>query len=123
VRWRETTARFWSADGRITTSARIIELAQQAGDSSLEIAGHGWRLADLFEMGDIPGADREIDSHESLAARTRQRLGSQQSSRSVSVPVVRPRKDGSIRIQRCSMPGGRAQWSRSPSGPSGFSLP
>src|SRR5205823_13863773 len=41
----------------------------QAGDSSLEITGHVWQLADLFEMGDIPGADREIDIHEELSAR------------------------------------------------------
>jgi predicted ATPase/class 3 adenylate cyclase len=54
---------------RVSLSAEIIELAQQAGDSSLEITGHVWQLADLFEMGDIPRADREIDTHEELSAR------------------------------------------------------
>ncbi len=52
-----------------SAAAEIIELAQQAGDSSLEITGHVWQLADLFEMGDILGADREIDTHEELSAR------------------------------------------------------
>jgi predicted ATPase/class 3 adenylate cyclase len=56
-------------DERISLSAEIIELARQAGDYSLEITGHVWRIADLFEMGDLSGADREIDAHEELAAR------------------------------------------------------
>ncbi len=62
----------WGPDNleeRVSMSAEIIGLARQAGDSSLEITGHVWRIADLFEMGDIPGADREIDAHEALAAR------------------------------------------------------
>jgi predicted ATPase/class 3 adenylate cyclase len=62
----------WSPDNveeRVTLSAEIIELAQQAGDFSLELAGHVWQLADLFEKGDIPGADREIEVHEALARR------------------------------------------------------
>ncbi|MGB8961115.1 MAG: adenylate/guanylate cyclase domain-containing protein [Pseudonocardiaceae bacterium] len=63
----------WGPDNveeRVTLSAEIIELAQQAGDFSLELAGHVWHLSDLFEMGDIPGADREIEIHEALARRT-----------------------------------------------------
>jgi predicted ATPase/class 3 adenylate cyclase/DNA-binding NarL/FixJ family response regulator len=62
----------WAPDNleeRVSLSAEIVELAKQAGDSSLEITGHVWHLADLFEMGDIPGADREIDIHEELSAR------------------------------------------------------
>jgi predicted ATPase/DNA-binding NarL/FixJ family response regulator len=62
----------WAPDNleeRVSLSAEIIELAEQAGDSSLEITGHVWQLADLFEMGDIPGVDREIDIHEELSAR------------------------------------------------------
>ena len=46
-----------------------------------------------------------------------------QNSRNVSGPVMQPREGGGIRIQRCSTLGGRAQWSRSPSGPSGLSPP
>ncbi len=62
----------WGPDNveeRVTLSAEIIELAQQAGDFSLELAGHVWQLADLFEKGDIPGADHEIEVHEALARR------------------------------------------------------
>jgi predicted ATPase/class 3 adenylate cyclase len=62
----------WSPDNvdeRVALSAEIIELAQHAGDFALEITGHVWQLSDLFEMGDIPGADREIDAHEALARR------------------------------------------------------
>ncbi|MCA1702300.1 MAG: hypothetical protein LC808_03110, partial [Actinobacteria bacterium] len=62
----------WGPDNleeRVSLSAEVIELAQHAGDSSLEITGHVWQLADLFEMGDIPGTDREIDTHEELSAR------------------------------------------------------
>ncbi len=54
---------------RVSLSAEIVELAQQAGDVALEITGHVWQLSDLFEIGDIPGADREIDIHEELSAR------------------------------------------------------
>ncbi|MGH3767500.1 MAG: ATP-binding protein [Pseudonocardiaceae bacterium] len=60
----------WGPDNveeRVRLSAEIIELARQAGERSLEITGHVWQLADLFEIGDIPGADREIDVHEALA--------------------------------------------------------
>ncbi|MGH3787965.1 MAG: ATP-binding protein [Pseudonocardiaceae bacterium] len=58
-----------NAEERVRLSAEIIELAQLAGDSHLEITGHVWQLSDLFEIGDIPGADREIDAHEALAGR------------------------------------------------------
>ncbi|MGH3602157.1 MAG: ATP-binding protein [Pseudonocardiaceae bacterium] len=62
----------WGPDNveeRVSLSVEIVELAQQAGDFSLELAGHVWHLSDLFEMGDIPGADREIEIHEALAHR------------------------------------------------------
>jgi len=60
----------WGRDNveeRIALSTEIIELAQRAGDLTLEITGRVWLIADLFEVGDIPGADREIDAHEQLA--------------------------------------------------------
>jgi predicted ATPase len=62
----------WGPDNvaeRVSLSTEIIELAQQADDFSLELAGHVWRLADLFEIGDMRGADREIEVHEALAHR------------------------------------------------------
>ncbi|MBV8995290.1 MAG: adenylate/guanylate cyclase domain-containing protein [Pseudonocardiales bacterium] len=62
----------WGPDNveeRVALSAEIIELARQAGDVTLEITGHVWRMADLFEIGDVPGADREVDVHDELARR------------------------------------------------------
>ena len=62
----------WGPDNveeRVTLSAEIVELAQQADDFALEITGHVWQLADLFEIGDMPGADHEIEAHEALARR------------------------------------------------------
>jgi tetratricopeptide (TPR) repeat protein len=56
-------------DERLRLSAEIVALAQQAGDFSLELAGHVWQIADLMELGDIPGAEREIDMYEALARR------------------------------------------------------
>jgi predicted ATPase/class 3 adenylate cyclase/tetratricopeptide (TPR) repeat protein len=62
----------WGPDNveeRVALSAEIIGLARQAGDVALEITGHVWRMSDLFEMGDVPGADREVEVHEELARR------------------------------------------------------
>lgn len=62
----------WAPDNlkeRVSLSAEIIQLAQRAGDVTLEITGHVWQLADLLEMGDIPKAERVIDAHEALARR------------------------------------------------------
>jgi tetratricopeptide (TPR) repeat protein len=62
----------WGPDNveeRVALSAEVIKLARQAGDVTLEINGHVWLMADLFEIGDIPGADREIEVHEELARR------------------------------------------------------
>jgi tetratricopeptide (TPR) repeat protein len=62
----------WTADNveeRVALSAETVQLAQQADDLALEITGHVWLMADLFEMGDIPAADREIEVHEALARR------------------------------------------------------
>ncbi|HJT04532.1 MAG TPA: adenylate/guanylate cyclase domain-containing protein [Pseudonocardiaceae bacterium] len=58
-----------NVDERVALSTEIIGLARQAGDVTLEITGHVWRMADLFEIGDVPGADREVDIHEELAQR------------------------------------------------------
>jgi predicted ATPase/class 3 adenylate cyclase len=58
-----------NVDERVAQSAEIIELAQHAGEHALEITGHVWQMADLFEIGDVGGADREIEAHEALARR------------------------------------------------------
>jgi tetratricopeptide (TPR) repeat protein len=62
----------WGPDNleeRLALAAEIVELAQQAGDISLELTGRVWRLADLLETGDEDGADREIEAYEALAQR------------------------------------------------------
>jgi tetratricopeptide (TPR) repeat protein len=62
----------WGPDNieeRLALAAEIVELAQQAGDVSLELTGRVWRLADLLETGDAEGADREIEAYEALAER------------------------------------------------------
>jgi predicted ATPase/class 3 adenylate cyclase len=58
-----------NVDERVALSAEVIELAREAGDVTLEITGHVWQMADLFEIGDIAGVDREIEAHEALARR------------------------------------------------------
>jgi predicted ATPase len=62
----------WGPDNlkeRLGLAAEIIDLARQARDVSLELTGRVWRLADLLETGDVPGADREIHAFEALARR------------------------------------------------------
>ncbi|HEX2053767.1 MAG TPA: hypothetical protein VHJ78_08605 [Actinomycetota bacterium] len=62
----------WGPDNleeRLALAAEIVELAQQARDFSLELAGRVWRVADLLEQGDAGAADREIEAYESLAQR------------------------------------------------------
>jgi tetratricopeptide (TPR) repeat protein len=64
---------FWvdSLDERLATSARALELAQQADDVSLLILSHGVRINDLVELGDMVALDRELDLHEGLAKQHR----------------------------------------------------
>jgi hypothetical protein len=62
----------WGPDNveeRLILSVEIVELAQQAGDLSMRLIGHVWCLADRLEMGDVQGADREIEAYEALARR------------------------------------------------------
>jgi predicted ATPase/class 3 adenylate cyclase len=62
----------WSPDNveeRVALASEVVELARHAGEVTLEITGRVWLISDLFELGDMPGADREIDAHEQLARR------------------------------------------------------
>ena len=62
----------WGPDNleeRLVLAGEIVALAHQGGDVSLELTGRVWRLADLLEGGDVPGAEREIEAFESLAHR------------------------------------------------------
>jgi predicted ATPase len=62
----------WGPDNleeRLGLAVEIVDLARQARDVSLELTGRVWRLADLLETGDVPGADGEIEAFEALARR------------------------------------------------------
>jgi class 3 adenylate cyclase/tetratricopeptide (TPR) repeat protein len=62
----------WGPDNleeRLRLAGEIVALAHQGGDVSLELTGRAWRLADLLENGDVPGAERETDAFEALAWR------------------------------------------------------
>jgi DNA-binding winged helix-turn-helix (wHTH) protein/tetratricopeptide (TPR) repeat protein len=61
-------ARHWALWGpantedRFAAAVEIVELAEQIDNRSLALQGRQFRLADLLEMGDIPGVDLEIDA-------------------------------------------------------------
>jgi class 3 adenylate cyclase len=45
---------------RLGIATEMIEVAERAGDREFAIEGHGMRLIDLLELGDIEGVDREM---------------------------------------------------------------
>ena len=45
---------------RLGVATELIEAAERAGDREYAIEGHGMRLIDLLELGDIEGVDREM---------------------------------------------------------------
>ncbi|MGH2689941.1 MAG: ATP-binding protein [Actinomycetota bacterium] len=54
-------------DERLTLAGEIVELARASGDAFLELTGRVWLLADRLEMGDVAGADGEVDTYVGLA--------------------------------------------------------
>ena len=71
------TARHWSLwgpesiDERQQISTEFLRLAAGAGSARLAIQGHRWRLIDLFELGDIEGANVAVEAFSSLAQQRR----------------------------------------------------
>ena len=57
---------------RLEIASELIEAAERAGDSEYAIEGHGMRLIDLLEMGDIEGVDREMPVYSRGAATLRE---------------------------------------------------
>jgi class 3 adenylate cyclase len=49
-----------NTEERLEIASELIEAAERAGDGEYAIEGHGMRLIDLLEMGDIEGVDREM---------------------------------------------------------------
>jgi class 3 adenylate cyclase/tetratricopeptide (TPR) repeat protein/tRNA A-37 threonylcarbamoyl transferase component Bud32 len=59
-------------DERLAVSTELIEVAGKAGDLDHKVEGRGLRLIDLLEMGDIRGADAEMEAYGREANELRQ---------------------------------------------------
>jgi len=51
-----------SLEERLAAATEIIALAEQRGDTATALQGHGWRVADLMEMGEVDRAYAEADA-------------------------------------------------------------
>ena len=49
----------------------MLELARRAGDRELALQARNWRVVDLFELGDGPLVETELDAYAALAAQAR----------------------------------------------------
>ena len=61
----------WSPDHteeRLAIADELIATAAAAGDREAELQGVNWRVADLFELGELALARASIDDHQRLAA-------------------------------------------------------
>jgi DNA-binding SARP family transcriptional activator/tetratricopeptide (TPR) repeat protein len=56
---------------RLRTADEMIAVAGRAGDAQLELQGRNWRVADLFERGDMDAWRAEVERHRHLAERLR----------------------------------------------------
>jgi tetratricopeptide (TPR) repeat protein len=61
-------------DERLEASAEMVRLAREAGDRELELLAHRFRVESLFQAGDIPGLDAEIEAYARLSEVLRQPL-------------------------------------------------
>jgi tetratricopeptide (TPR) repeat protein len=61
-------------DERLAASGEMVELARQAGDRELELLAHRFRVETLYQSGDIPALDAEIEAYARLAEALRQPL-------------------------------------------------
>ncbi len=61
-------------DERLEASAEMVRLAREAGDRELELLAHRFRVESLFQAGDIPGLDAEIETYSRLSEVLRQPL-------------------------------------------------
>ena len=57
-----------NVDERLEVAAELRRIAADAGDLELELEGAGWTVVDLLELGDVAGADIQIDAASALAA-------------------------------------------------------
>ncbi len=56
---------------RLTAAGEMIAAAREAGDRHAELQAHNWRVADLFELGDMPAWREETARHARLAEELR----------------------------------------------------
>jgi len=59
------------AEERLAVAGDMIVAARHAGDRHAELQGHNWRVADLFELGDMPAWREETARHARLAEELR----------------------------------------------------
>ena len=52
---------------RLATAAEMIAAAREAGERDAELQARNWRVADLFELGDMPAWREEVRRHARLA--------------------------------------------------------
>ena len=57
-----------NVEERLEVAAELRRIAEEAGDLELELEGAGWTVVDLLELGDVAGADIQIDAASALAA-------------------------------------------------------
>jgi len=57
-----------NVEERLEVAAELRRIAEEAGDLELELEGAGWTVVDLLELGDVAGADIQIDAAAALAA-------------------------------------------------------
>jgi tetratricopeptide (TPR) repeat protein len=63
-----------NVDERLEVAAELRRIAEAAGDRELELEGAGWTVVDLLELGDVEGADVQIEAAAALAAVVQQPL-------------------------------------------------
>jgi len=61
-------------DERPVRAEELVDVALELGDHDLALRGRVWRIADLLELGELRGAEREIDAFEREATAARSRL-------------------------------------------------
>jgi DNA-binding SARP family transcriptional activator/tetratricopeptide (TPR) repeat protein len=57
-----------NVEERLEVAAELRRIAEEVGDLELELEGAGWTVVDLLELGDVAGADVQIDAAAALAA-------------------------------------------------------
>ena len=57
-----------NVEERLEVAAELRRIAAEVGDLELELEGAGWTVVDLLELGDVDGADVQIEAAATLAS-------------------------------------------------------